>query len=188
MSFPGVTVTGQARKANLQGAKFNDFRAWVIAAKEEGVTDAGLSTYITKKLTDFESDALNHPDLKQAMGVMGVSSLEGATITGTFSQNMAAGAPAASAGDVDPGADGTVGAETVIDPYEQLAYRGMVGVGEEAFTLDDLYSQLGEARRVRDERREEQRREAERARREREAAAAADGPHGRRHASHARGG
>jgi len=145
LSFPGVTVTGQARTANLQGAKFNDFRAWVIAAKEEGVTDAGLSTYITKKLTDFESDALNHPGLKQAMGVMGVSSLEGATITGTFSQNITAGAPAASAGDVDveTGADGTTDGTTEETPTEAF------DVAAEMSRLYEDMDQIRSDRRVR---------------------------------------
>ncbi len=180
LSFPGVTVTGQARKANLQGAKFNDFRAWVIAAKEEGVTDAGLSTYIAKKLTDFESDALNHPDLKLAMGVMGVSSLEGATITGTFSQNMAAGAPAASAGDVDveAGADGT-------RDIEEIDYgRGALGVSElfrrdadevpELLTMADLYSMRDEIRDKRRADQEQRRIDLEREREQAQAAARRD--------------
>ena len=190
LEFPHHPEAGEQpghRQTGINSAKFSDFKKWVIAAKQPGatvvingqavpVTDANIGTYLGQRLEEFEFDTLNSDETYNILVKMGENNLDQATITNSFSQNMAAGAPAASAGDVDveAGADGTVGAETVIDPYEQLAYRGMVGVGEEAFTLDDLYSQLGEARRVRDERREEQRREAERARRERQAAAAAD--------------
>ena len=105
---------GKDRDFNLPGAKFNDFKRWVIEAKQDGVTDAGLGDYLKKKLTEFEADQFNTDLARRTMLHIGANSLEGATVTGTFSQNMTAGAPAAGDGDVDPGADGTVDIETAV--------------------------------------------------------------------------
>ena len=173
-----------SRNFNVKSASFKDFKSWIIDAKNEGVTDAGLYGYLDEQLKAHEISQFQSDQTLRTMQAAGANNLSGAKISGAYNTANALStglgtllAPDTSQESQKKEDIKNQGEIESTQPYSEVEtreafFRGgdwedpsLLGAPE-SVTMADLYGMRDE---IRDKRARQQRDKAEEARKKREA-------------------